>query len=295
VFAELGALGEGFVRLSAAQAATYPMGTRATLLVEAEPQGGKRARLRVVAEGHRGSPDAFDAFLESIPGGAKGVSVVSAQTIADADRINDAFEEALPGPRTLPGGGVLTLSCTRAMSVFDIDSHGRVSGGARALNLSAVAEAGRLMALGEFGGLGVIDCVAPVAAGDGEALRRAFLEAVRAACQRGVQCLLPSRLGLVEVSLARGFAPIAEVLTGRACGEAVSDLSEATLAVSALAQLERALMQARAAYVTLSMPLSVQMRLETVAPGWSARLARTYGQRFAVDPEASDRIRVRHS
>lgn len=295
VFADLGRLGEGFVRLGTAQASAHPMGSRCSLVVEAEPQGGKLARLSLAAARRTGLQDVFEGFLESLPGGQKNVSVRLADSAEDIDNLDAAFEHVLPGPRTLPGGGVLTLSQTRAMTVFDIDSHGHTKGGARALNLAAVEEAGRLMALGEVGGLGVIDCVAPVGAADGEILRRAFLDAVRRACRRGVQCLLPSRLGILEVSLARSFAPLVEILTGRPVGQDQVQLSLSSKAIEALALLERGLRQDRGANVILSLPYMIREHLELAAPGWPARLAARYGARFVVENAPDDRIHVRNS
>lgn len=131
---------------------------------------------------------------------------------SDPDTVMALRERLVMSRITLPGGGRLLIDRTRALTVMDIDSAGRRgkgSAGARALSLNqaAVVEAARQIALRDLGGLFVIDLVGPLNASSSQALREAFIATFQSVSPRQVICLKPSRLGLMEISIAWGACP----------------------------------------------------------------------------------------
>ena len=199
-------------------------GAERPLEIRAEQRRGKLARGVCIQdlEGKTGS--AFDRWLGSIPG-AEGLNVEEGP--GDREDVARAFDEALSLRLGLPGGGAIELSRTPALIAVDVDTAGRNtrgSAGARAfsVNREAVAESARQMALRNYGGLVAIDCIAPIHAEAGHALRKLLLETFAGFSRRPAEALKPSRFGLLEAKLAWEETPIEDRLldeTGLQTGE----------------------------------------------------------------------------
>lgn len=147
---------------------------------------------------------------------------------------DEAEADALEILHPLPGGGVLAIEPTRALTAIDIDLGERKGQDAkrvtRQANHAALKEAARLLRLKGLGGIVVIDLVGR--GHDGNAL----MTTARAAFgpdNPGVSIGPVGRFGTMELSLPRRARPLAESLC-RGDGA----LSDRTLAQRAIRRLE---------------------------------------------------------
>ncbi|MEL7110728.1 MAG: ribonuclease E/G [Pseudomonadota bacterium] len=209
-FCELSTGEEVFLRLKSREGVTE--GQAVSVQVQSEARQDKLARVSLTDE----IVDDFDAYQswKTELGSAPDVPLEE-----NPEQVGIAFEDALAGSVTLPGGGQLHIERTRAMTVMDVDSAGRIgkgSAGARALHLNrtAVAEAARQIGLRGLGGLFVLDCVSPINADAAERVHAAGRAAFEACGLPGVRVLKPSQLGLLEGSLPWRYRPIDEVISG---------------------------------------------------------------------------------
>ena len=200
-------------------------GAQAWLDIRAEARTGKLARGGLSKVPDRETAGAYDAWLSGLPG-----TLPQPETAAGPeafDVIDAAFEEALSPLAGLARGGLVRLDRTAALIAVDIDTAGRAvrgSAAARALstNREAVEAAARQIALRDWGGLVVIDCVAPLTADARTELREAFINAFSAVSARRIEALKPSRFGLLEAKIAWGACPVEDRLmdeSGRATPE----------------------------------------------------------------------------
>ncbi|HEX4179564.1 MAG TPA: ribonuclease E/G [Caulobacteraceae bacterium] len=154
---------------------------------------------------------------------------------AEAREAADIAEEAaLAIEHPLPGGGVISIEPTRALTAIDIDLGATGGDSARAvrrINSSAIDEAARLLRLKSIGGLVVFDLIGE--RHDGAALAAAA-KAAFAPDQPGVSIGPVSRLGLLQLALPRRARPIGEFLT-----EADGRAAPAAIALRLLRALER--------------------------------------------------------
>lgn len=190
-------------------------GAETTLEVRAEARHGKLARAAFTKLEPTHSFDAFAAWLDGLPGQLP--KPETAADAADLDAIEAAFDEALSPAVGLARGGLIRLERTAALIAIDIDSAGRNrkgSAAARALSINkeAVEAAARQIALRDWGGLIVIDCLAPLTAEARTQLRDAFLAAFQSVSARKVEALKPSRFGLLEAKIAWGASPVEDRL-----------------------------------------------------------------------------------
>jgi Ribonuclease G/E len=154
---------------------------------------------------------------------------------AEARDAADAAEDAaLTLEHALPGGGAIAIEPTRALTAVDIDLGG--AGGdarqaARRVNLTAIAEAARLLRLKALGGLVIFDLIG--ASHDGTALTAA-LRAAFAPDEPGVSIGPVSRFGVLQLVLPRRARPVADILT-----DARGTATPATMALRLLRGLER--------------------------------------------------------
>jgi Ribonuclease G/E len=209
----------------------------AAIVVEiaAEARRGKGAVARWISQGEGAprplapAPDLATRLRAVAPG----------QTIvggAEARDVADAAEDAvLALEHPLPGGGVLTIEPTRALTAVDVDL-GAMSGGdarqaARRMNMTAIAEAARLLRLKSLGGLIIIDLIG--SSHDGAALAAA-VTAASEPDQPGVAIGPVSRFGVLQYVLPRRARPVAEALVD-AWGLATPE----TVALRLLRGLER--------------------------------------------------------
>ena len=270
-FVSLGAKGEGYLRLKAGE--TFAEGAALTVEVAAEARRGKLARVRTAHEG--GAPaSGVAAWRASLTGGA--AAGVEARAAGDAE-VGAAFDEALSAAVTLRGGGRLQAERTEALVAADIDTAGRNARGGKAaaalaINLEAAGALARQILLRGWGGLAVLDCVAPVDTGAGGQIRAAFLKAFREISGRQVKALAPSPLGLMEISADWQVTPLAE---RRADGPQ-------TAALDWLRQLEAAARAQRMGRLILALPPAALAWLAQSGLGAEAQLAQTYGARLEI-------------
>lgn len=181
--------------------------------IRGEPRRGKLAITRLIGRGE-GAPRQLDpeldlaAELRRFVRGAALVEGRAAREIAD-----EAEAEALAVLHPLPGGGVLAVEPTRALTAIDVDLGERKGADAkrvtRQANLAAIGLAARLLRLKGLGGIVVLDLVGR--GHDGNALMAAA-RAAFAADNPGVAIGPVGRFGTMELSLPRRVTPIAEVL-----------------------------------------------------------------------------------
>ncbi|WP_334165394.1 ribonuclease E/G [Phenylobacterium sp.] len=181
--------------------------------IRGEPRRGKLAIARALGNGE-GAPrllgpsrDVADE-LRALVRDAEIVQGAAAREMAD-----EAEAEALEVLHPIPGGGVLAVEPTRALTAIDIDLGERKGADAkrvtRQANLAALGLAARLLRLKGLGGIVVIDLVGR--GHDGNAL----MAAARAAFQPdnpGVAIGPVGRFGTMELSLPRRVTPLGEIL-----------------------------------------------------------------------------------
>ena len=250
-----------------------------TLQVEirSEPRTGKLAIARALGPGEGrlgliGEPQdvaqelaALGHDLEIIQGG-------QARRVADL-----AQDEALEVLHGIPGGGVLAVEPTRALTAIDIDLGERKGADAkrvtRQANLAALGLAARLLRLKSLGGIVVIDLVGR--GHDGAALmaeaRRAF-----GPDNPGVAIGPVGRFGTMELALPRRGRPLFEVL----CGEDGRP-SDLTLALGLIRRLQaEAQMQGGARLVARAHPAILR-----AAQPFVAALESQVGARFVLQQD----------
>lgn len=209
--------------------------------------------------------------------------------------LDEAFEAAAARLAPLPGGGVLSIEPTSALTAIDVDAGGREPKGdsdrfVRELNLAAAAEAMRQLRLRNLGGLVVIDFVSMRRQEDRRAVEVALREAAKAD-PWGAQIAPMSRFGLIELSRPQTLRPVAETLLGQD-GEPTIE----TTALLALRELEREAAAGRGRPVILRAHPSVIAWLQGQTIHWREALSRRIGARFTLEaaPELrSARIDVR--
>jgi Ribonuclease G/E len=248
--------------------------------IRSEPRRGKLAIARALGPGEGaprllGGPPDLAEELRALVRGADLVEGRAAREAADA-----AEAEVLETLHSLPGGGVLAVEPTRALTAIDIDLGERKGADAkrvtRQANLVALAEAARLLRLKGLGGIVVIDLVGR--GHDGNAL----MTAARAAFgpdNPGVAIGPVGRFGTMELSLPRRVRPLAEVL----CREDGA-LNDRTLAQRLVRRIEgEAQAQPGARLLATCAP-----EVARAAAPLAARLGERFGARFTIsaDPAA---------
>ena len=190
-------------------------GAETRLDIKAAARRGKLARASLSKPSAGPPPGAFERWQASLPGTCP--KPVTATGPEDFDTVAAAFDEALLATAPLPRGGLVRLDRTEALIAADVDTAGRAQKGsaaARALsaNREAVATIARQIALRDWGGLAVIDCIAPLTAEAKTALRETFLTTFTAISSRKADALKPSRFGLLEAKTEWAAAPIEDRL-----------------------------------------------------------------------------------
>ncbi|HEY8616053.1 ribonuclease E/G [Phenylobacterium sp.] len=253
--------------------------------IRSEPRRGKLAIARLIgpAEGAPRLLGAARDLADELRGYARDAALV--EGAAARDVADEAEAEALEVLHPIPGGGVLAVEPTRALTAIDVDLGERKGADAkrvtRAANLAALALAARLLRLKGLGGIVVIDLVGR--GHDGAAL----MAAARAAFgpdNPGVAIGPVGRFGTMELSLPRRIQPLSEVL----CGED-GQLSDRTLAHRLIRQIEREAAAQGGARITARCAPAV----EAAAGPLARELAGRIGARFivAADP-AFPRARI---
>jgi len=221
----------------------------------------------------------IEAQLASLAPDAAIIIGPEARDAADA-----AQEAAIAVVHRLPGGGVIAIETTRALTAIDVDVADRGGGDARRTarqtNLAAITEAARLLRLKGIGGLVVFDLVGK--GHDGTALLAAA-KAAFAADGPSVSFGAISRFGLFEMALPRAGTPVGERLLDER-----GEVTAMTAAFGLMRDLERAgRSEPGARLVALCAP-DVADCAETLTPALFARL----GPRVVIE---ADRQRGRSS
>lgn len=246
--------------------------------IRGEPRLGKLAVARVVgpAEGEPRLLSAPDLAVELVHW-APDAAIQEGET---ARRVADGAEaEGLETLHPLPGGGLVAIEPTRALTAVDIDLSDRKGADAkrvsRQANLAALAVAARLLRLKGLGGIVVIDLVGR--GHDGNAL----MAAARAAFgpdNPGVAIGPVGRFGTMELSLPRRGRPLAE----RLC-QPDGQLSDRTLAQRLIRRLEAEAVADRGARLRASCAPGVAVAAAPLA----AMLAERIGARFSITEDAA--------
>lgn len=181
--------------------------------IRGEPRRGKLAVTRLIGAGEgppgllQPAPDVHDILRAS----ARGAELVEGREARDV--ADEAEAEALEVLHPLPGGGILAIEPTRALTAIDVDLGERKGADAkrvaRQANLAALKESARLLRLKGLGGIVVVDLVGR--GHDGNAL----MAAARAAFgpdNPGVAIGPVGRFGTMEISLPRRTRPVLELL-----------------------------------------------------------------------------------
>ena len=180
------------------------------ITAQARRDKGAAVRLAGPAEGPPRLLQAAPSLSDRLRGFAPGVTLVEGSAAREAADIAEAA--ALAVEHALPGGGLIAIEPTRALTAVDVDlraGDGDARRGARRINLAAIEHAARLLRLKALGGLIVIDLVG--AGHDGAALAAAA-KAAFAADEPGVSIGPVSRFGLLQLALPRRERPVGEVL-----------------------------------------------------------------------------------
>lgn len=258
--------------------------------ITAEAHGSKLARIRV-ATGDVPPLSGFELWASALPGDE--TWPIEDTPITDR-AVSDAFDDAARPTATLPGGGRLQITPTPALTAIDIDTAGRRATGtaaSRALktNRAAVAEIARQIALRAIGGLVVTDCIAPLNRDAASKVKDAFVEAFHAIDRRQMTCLAPSRLGLMETSIARRYAPISSRLK-----DPNGDDTPETRLMDALRLLQREASANRVDCLQLSLPEPVHARYLANAAALSAAIDAALGPRIEITctPEPDARVSI---
>ena len=266
-----------FLRTSTLQG--FSEGASIIVEIESEARRGKLARGRAVSELSEPVP-ALERWRSALP--VQGDLLVQYVEPGQGE-VDAAFDEAMSGVLTLAGGGRLQLIETPALVAIDIDTAGRDDRGraydrAAAVNTVAAEEAARQMSLRGLGGALVLDCVAPLRKESGRSIKRAFQERFRQYSARKVDVLAPSPFGLMEAVLAWRERPLAHVLQDETGND-----TPLTQLLSAIHQLERALVMDRMGTYLLRLPAALADLSSQVLEGCSEELTNRYGGRFAID------------
>lgn len=265
-------------------------GAERLLLIASAARTGKLARARFAPADAPEPVPAFERWLASIPSIVEDVERVESAEIADD--IDQVFETILTDVKPLQAGGNIAIERTRALTAIDVDTAGRVLKGApmqraRDMNTDAVAEAARQLALGEIGGLVVIDCIAPIQKESRPRLAKAVEKTFRQASDRRITCLLPSAFGLLEVKLDWRERPIADVLTngsGTLTGE--SEL------LGLLREVRREAASDRSGFYSLALSQAARAAYIGRKQQCDELLRSHFSGRVAISGETSERSKV---
>lgn len=240
---------------------------RAGKLAVARPIGRSEGRPRLLAEA--------PGLAEMLCALAKDAELIRGR--AAREMADQAEVEALEVLHPLPGGGLIAIEPTRALTAVDVDLGDRKGADAkrvtRAANLAAIALAARLLRLKSLGGIVVVDLV-----GRGHDAA-AMLAAARVAFSPdnpGVAIEPVGRFGTLEMSLPRRTRPLAEILS-REDGT----LSDRSLAQRLLRRLEAEAAADPGAQLLATGAPGVVTEARALAP----RLAERIGSRFSFRPD----------
>lgn len=209
-------------------------------------------------------------------------------------KLDALIEDALARAAPIPGGGVLSIEPTAALTAIDVDSGARQGSNdpdrfALDLNIAAAQEAARQIRLRNLGGLIAIDFVNMRA----KSHRKALEDAVRQAFAGdpwSVQFGGLSQFGIYELSRAQLRRPLHEQMRdddGR--------LSVESVALMALRAIEREARAQTGRQIACTIAPEVKAWLDSAEINWRDALSNSIGMRWTLDsaPGARDKIDAR--
>lgn len=209
-------------------------------------------------------------------------------------KLDALIEDALARAAPIPGGGVLSIEPTAALTAIDVDSGARQGSSdpdrfALDLNIAAAQEAARQIRLRNLGGLIVIDFVNMRA----KSHRKTLEDAVRAAFAGdpwSVQFGGLSQFGVYELSRAQLRRPLHEQMRdddGR--------LSVESVALAALRAIEREARAQTGRQIACTVAPEVKAWLDSAEIDWRGALSNSIGMRWTLDsaPGPRDKIDAR--
>jgi ribonuclease G len=186
---------------------------------------------------------------------------------------------------SLACGGWITIQGTEGMTAIDVNSGSFVASGgreetARIVNLEAAHEAGRQIRLRGIGGLIVLDCIQME--GDGAGVAAALKESL------GDDSRVSSRgdFGIIAVARRRGASSLPARQTCRSCEGSGQTTAPQTIALEALARVERSARAAPGRPVVVRAAPAVMAWLKENEGGVRAELDRRGVGRVRYDAEA---------
>lgn len=217
---------------------------------------------------------------------------VSLNERSDSDAVNAVFEDALAPQVQIKNGGNLYIEHTRALTAIDIDSAGRASkgsAGARALSLNrdAALEAARQAALRDIGGLVVLDCVDPLNKSAASQIQATFKTTFEAVSKRPMTVLTPSKLGLMEISVQHGAAPLSDKMLDQNGAP-----KPETKLLSKLREVERELNADRTRFLTLALSESLHATYLSRKQAVDTLLKSRFMGRLRLDRTGTDDTRI---
>jgi Ribonuclease G/E len=211
-FIDLGEGPDAVLALSGGAGLAEGAAIEVEITAEARADKGALVRLIGAADGPPRLATAAPGLMDRLKAFAPGVPVVEGEGAREAADI--AETAALAVEHSLPGGGLIAIEPTRAMTAVDVDlgpAAGDAARHTRRINLLAIQHAARLLRLKGLGGLIVIDLIG--AGHDGAALAAAA-KAAFSADDPGVSIGPVSRFGLLQLVTPRRQRPVGEILLG---------------------------------------------------------------------------------
>jgi len=265
-------------------------GQRCKVSCVASARNGKLARVRLIKKDDWARVSAYDAWLTGL------VEDSHVDTIDTTDahrRIDEVLEDLSSMISVLPGGGRLTITPTPALVAVDVDTAGRRDRGdhhqrAHRINLDAVQQIARDIALRDLGGTFVLDCLAPISKANGLRLRDSFVSTFRTVSRRKVDALPPSKLGLMEIAIAWGAQPLHERLL-----ETPATHSAAFALWRALRNLEKEAIARSADQLSLQLPKPLFALFQVRQHDYMQRIESRFGARIEVVPSEKTNADVR--
>ena len=279
--------GGAFIALETGQEGFFPgrdmgalvEGARGYWRIAAEARSDKLAKLEKASGQEIEVSSALARWKASLPD----ADALSFDTSPEAaQRIDDAFDDALSPNTGLAGGGRLQITPTPALVAVDVDTagrqdKGRASARARSVNIAAAEALARQAAMRNLGGALVLDCIGPIARRDGPDIKAAFLQSFSALSERRAECLAPSPFGLMEIVLERRWQPLSEAYFGKK-----NELLPLATLLWALRDTERAARENRADRLALNLPVSAFAAFKLHQEKYEKALKDRYGSRIDV-------------
>lgn len=281
---------DGRVRRGGKERVALCEGQGVVVAVVREAARGKNPVVELQETGHDGEPphriarhEADEEMVLARPGDAQMRS-----------RLDALVEDALARAAPIPGGGLLSIEPTAALTAIDVDSGARQGSGdpdrfALDLNIAAAQEAARQIRLRNLGGVIAIDFVNMRA----KHHRKALEDAVRAAFAADpwtVQLGGLSQFGVFELARAQLRRPLHEQMRdddGR--------LSAETIALMALRAIEREARSNTGRQIACTVAPEVKAWLDQAEINWREGLSGGIGMRWRLDsaPGPRDKIDAR--